>query len=97
MANTCGSPSLPATMPQAPRGDEGAARCAGEDVPLVEKAAAAVQKAGDAAHAAASEATAQAATVFLSQGGEVQGPGVPQHVAEANAERVGVGGGSKED
>lgn len=59
----------------------------GKPVPSAgRKAGAAV---GDAVQAAAAEATAQAATVFLAQGGEEQADAVPPHVAEATAARSG--------
>lgn len=53
-----------------------------------EAAAAQARQAGEAAHGAASAATATAANVFLAQGGETQGSGVPDEVAEAAAART---------
>lgn len=55
----------------------------------------AARQAGEAAHGAASAATATAANVFLAQGGETQGSGVPDEVAEAAAARTA--GARKED
>ncbi|PRW60075.1 rab9 effector with kelch motifs [Chlorella sorokiniana] len=52
--------------------------------------AAKARQAGEAVHGGASAATATAANVFLAQGGETQGSGVPDEVAEAAAARTAV-------
>lgn len=95
-----GLPPAPAALQEGKRAKR-AAQEAGGDVaaPLKDAAGAATytaSKAGDAVQGAASEATAQAARVFLAQGGETQAGAVPPEVAEANAARI-AGAASKED
>jgi len=55
---------------------------------LQEAMATKARQAGEAAHGGASAATATAANAFLAQGGETQGSGVPEEVAEAAAART---------
>lgn len=55
---------------------------------LQEAMATKARQAGEAAHVGASAATATAANAFLAQGGETQGSGVPEEVAEAAAART---------
>ncbi|KAL4431592.1 hypothetical protein ABPG77_001434 [Micractinium sp. CCAP 211/92] len=66
---------------------------------LADNAEVAARRAGDAATGAASEATAAAANVFLSEGGEKQQDEVRPEVAEATAARTagrsGTSGGAK--
>lgn len=69
---------------------------------LADNAEVAARRAGDAATGAASEATAAAANVFLSEGGEKQQDEVRPEVAEATAARTAgrsgtSGGGKKAD